>query len=71
MKAMVHEVDRRHKQDRPKMKWSEQVEGNMRRIGLRKEDAADRCRWKESVRRVAKVVRYIRPPSFTRKLKLY
>ena len=40
MKAMVHEVDEKHKQG-PKMKWMEQVEGNMRRIGLRKDDGAD------------------------------
>ena len=26
------------------MKWREKVEGSMIRIGLRKEDAADRCR---------------------------
>ena len=30
------------------MKWREQVEGN-RRIGLRKEDAADRCRWRDGI----------------------
>ena len=41
MKAMVHEVDGKHKKDQLKMKWREQVEGNIRRIGLRNEDAAD------------------------------
>ena len=30
IKAMVHEVDGKHKQDQPRMKWREQVEGNMR-----------------------------------------
>ena len=44
MKAMVHEVDGKRKQGRPRMKWREQVEGNMKRIGLRKEDATDRCK---------------------------
>ena len=44
MKAMIHEVDGKRKQDRPRMKWREQVEGNMRRIGLKKEDVADQCR---------------------------
>ena len=29
------------------MKWREQVEGNTRSIGLRKEDPLDRCRWRE------------------------
>ena len=44
MKAMVHKVDGKRKQGRPEMKWREQVERNMIRIGLRKKDAADRCR---------------------------
>ena len=35
MKAMLHKVDRKHKQGQPWMKWREQVEGNMRKIGLR------------------------------------
>ena len=43
-----------------------QVEGNMRKIGLRKEeDVADQCRWREGVRRIAEVVRCIRPPPLT------
>ena len=36
MKAMVHEVDGKRKQSRPKMKWEKQVKGNMKRIGLKK-----------------------------------
>ena len=44
MKAMVHEVGKKHQQGLPKMKWSKQVEENMRRNRLKKEDAADRCR---------------------------
>ena len=47
MKAMVHKVDGKRKQGRPGMKWREQVERNMIRIGLRKKDAADRCRRRE------------------------
>ena len=66
MKAM--EADEKRKQGRPKMKWREQVEGNIRRIGLRKEDAADRCSWREGIRRVAEVVRCIRPHPFTGKI---
>ena len=53
MKAMVHEVDGKRKQGRPRMKWKEQVEGSMKRIGLKKEDAADRYRWREGVWGVA------------------
>ena len=45
MMAMVHEVDGKRKHGRPRMKWRE-VEGNMRRIGLRRKDAANRCRRK-------------------------
>ena len=41
VKAMVHEVNGKREQGRPRMKCREQVEGNMRRIGLRKEDMAD------------------------------
>ena len=36
LKTMVHEVDKKRKQEGPRMKWREQVEGNMRRIGLKK-----------------------------------
>ena len=61
---MVHEVDGKRKQGRPRMKWREQIEGSMRRIGLRK-DVADQCRWREGVKRVAQVVRCIRPPPVT------
>ena len=35
VKAMVHEVDGKREQGRSRMKCREQVEGNMRRIGLR------------------------------------
>ena len=65
VKAMVHEMVGKRKQGRPRMKWREQIEGNMRRIGLKKEVAADRCRWKKGVRRVVKVVGCIRPPPVT------
>ena len=61
---MVHEVDGKLTQGRPKIKWREQVEGNMRRIGLRKEDSADPCRWR-GVEKVSEVVRCIWPSPFT------
>ena len=53
------------RQGRPKTKWREQVEENMKRIGLRKEDAADQCRWRKGVGRVAEIVGCIQPPPFT------
>ena len=43
IKAMVHEVDGKRKQGQPRMKRRKQVEGNMKRIGLEKEDVADQC----------------------------
>ena len=52
MKTREHEVDGKRKQGRPKMKWTKQVEGNMRRIGFSKEDPAYRYRWREGVERV-------------------
>ena len=55
----------KRKQGQPRMKWREQVEGSMRRIGLKKEDAADRCWCRKAVRRVAEVVGCIQPSSFT------
>ena len=66
VQAKVNEVDGRHKQAQPRMKSREQFEGNIKRIGLKKKDAADRCRWREGVRRVAKVVGCIRLLPFTR-----
>ena len=42
--VLVHEVDGKRKQGQLKMKWRKQVKGSMRRIGLRKENAADQCR---------------------------
>ena len=60
----IHEVDGKRKQGRSRMKRREQVEGNIRKIGLRKEDIADRCRWREGMGRVAEVVRCIQPSSF-------
>ena len=65
MKAMVHEVHGEHKQGQPTMKRRKQVEESMRRIGLKKEDAADRCKWREGVRRVAEVMGCIWPPPVT------
>ena len=53
---------RKRKQGRPRIKCRKQAEENMRRIHLRKEDAADRCRWRKGIR-VAEVARGIRPPS--------
>ena len=68
IKKMVHKVNGKHKQGQPKLKWMEQVKGNVRRIGLKKKDTADQCKWKEGAGRVAKTVKCIQPPSFTWKI---
>ena len=52
---MVHEVDGKRKQGQPRTKWRKQVEGNMKKICLKKEDATDWCRWRD-VGRVVEVV---------------
>ena len=44
MKAVVHEMHGKREQGRPKMKWQEQVARNVKRIGLKKEDAGYRGR---------------------------
>ena len=54
MKAILYEVDGKRKQGRPKMKWRKQIKGSIRRIGLKKENAADQYRWREGVGRVRK-----------------
>ena len=65
MKAMVHEVDGKCKQGQLKMKRREQVEGSMKKIDLKEVDAADWCRWREGVGRVAEVLRSIQPSPST------
>ena len=47
------------------MKWREQVQGNIRKIGLRKENAADQCRCREGLKRFAEVVGCIQLPPVT------
>ena len=57
-KAMLHEVDGKRKIGLTKVEMERPTEGNMKRIGLRKEVAADWCKknWE--------VVGCIRPPPF-------
>ena len=47
------------------MKWRKQIEGNMRRFELKKEDTADQCKWRSGMRRVKELVSCIRPPLVT------
>ena len=62
-KAMMFQVNGQRKRGRPKQTWKKQVEESLKKIGLRVEEATDRARW----RAIAEGIRYIRPPSDTRK----
>ena len=66
-KAMMFEVNGPRKRGRPKQTWKKQVEENIKKIGLRVEEATDRARWREGVGAIAEGMRCIRPPSDTRK----
>ena len=46
-KAMMFEVNGPRKRGRPKQTWKKQVEENIKKIGLRVEEATDRARWRE------------------------
>ena len=56
-KALDFEVGGSRKRGRPKKTWRRQVEEESRRVGLRKEDALNRVRWREGVREIAVSVR--------------
>ena len=66
-KAMMFEVNGPRKRGRPKQTWKKQVEENIKKIGLRVEEATDRARWREEVRAIAAGMRCIRSPLDTRK----
>ena len=67
-KAMMFEVNGPRKRGRPKQTWKKQVEENIKKIGLRVEEATDRARWREGVGAIAEGgMRCIRPSSDTRK----
>jgi len=59
--ALQFEVDGRR--GRPRNTWKEQVEKEMQKPGLKREDAHDRTKWREDVQTIA--VRNTRPPPLT------
>ena len=69
-KAMMLQVNGQRKRERPKQTCKRQVEKSLKKIGLRVEEATDRARWREKVRAIAEGMRYIRPPSNTRKKRI-
>ena len=56
-----------HESEDGRSKWKKQVEENIKKIGLRMEEATVRARWKEGAGAIAEGMRCIRPPSDTRK----
>ena len=46
-KAMMLQMNGQQKRGRPKQTWKRQVEENLKKIGLRVEEATDRARWRE------------------------
>ena len=67
-KAMMFEVNGPRKRRRPKQTWKKQVEENIKKIGLRVEEATDCARWREGA--IAEGMRCIRTRGKTG-LKLY
>ena len=61
--ALQFEVDGRRRRGRPRNTWKKQVEKEMQKTGLQKEDAQDRTKWREGVKSIA--MRNIRPPPLT------
>lgn len=47
------EVDGLRRRGRPKKTWKKQVEEESKRVGLKKEDAFNRVRWRDGVRAIA------------------
>ena len=56
-KALEFEVNGPRKRGRPKKTWRKQVEEELTRVGLKREDAQNRARWREGVRAIASGVR--------------
>ena len=56
-RALEFEVKGRRKRGRPKRTWRKQVEEESRRVGLKKDVAQNRDRWRGGVREIATKVR--------------
>ena len=48
-KALDFEIDGHRKRGRPKSTWKRKVEEEVKKIGLRKEDAHDRAKWRKGM----------------------
>ena len=56
-RALDFEVEGCRRRGRPKRTWKKQVEKEVRRVGLKREDAFSRVRWRDGVRKIAIEVR--------------
>ena len=56
-RALDFEVEGCRRRGRPKRTWKKQVEEEVRRVGLKREDAFSRVRWRDGVRKIAIEVR--------------
>ena len=61
-RALDFEVEGCRRRGRPKRTWKKQVEEEVRRVGLKREDAFSRVRWRDGVRKIATELGWIRPP---------
>ena len=52
--ALDLKLSAKRKQGRPKKIWKKQVEEETEKIGLKKEDALNRNKWRDGVRVIAK-----------------
>ena len=65
-RALNFEVTGRRGRERLNMTWKRQVEEHINQIGLKREDAIDRVKWRNGVYELSKSTRRIRPPALTR-----
>ena len=56
-RALEFSVGGTRKEGRPKKSWRRVVEEECKRVGLRREDALNRVRWRDGVRMIAVEVR--------------
>ena len=59
-KALRFTVEGLRRRGRPRKTWKRQVEESIKTVGLKKEDALDRAKWKEGAKLIAPGVRCIR-----------
>ena len=62
-RTLYFEVARRRGRGLPNMTWKKQVEEHTNQIGLKKEDAIDRTKWRDGVYKLSKNMRLIWPPA--------